>query len=99
MEPCLASWDMKIQIILGSKHFHWSCLEIKRHCFFRTFVVYIDKYYCSQWNSEIIIQGRPAGFDPLCNVVFLVLENKFENVELMHGTKIGNRREGIGVKP
>ena len=53
----------------------------------------------TQWNSEILIQGCPDGSNTQPNVVFFVLDNKFENVNLMHGTKIGNEQEGIGVKP
>ena len=43
-----------------------------------------------QWNSDMLIKGRPAGSDFLCNVVYLMLENDFKNVKLTHGTKIGN---------
>ena len=33
------------------------------------------------------------------NVAFHSLEMEFEQVELTHGTKIGNGWEGIGVQP
>ena len=52
--------------------------------------------YISQWNSEILIRGRSAGSDPQRNVAFHLLENEFENVELMHGTRLGMDGKALG---
>ncbi len=50
----------------------------------------------SQYKSEIFIQGRSARSDPQCYVVFLLLENEFENVELTHGTRLGMDGKALG---
>jgi len=59
-----------------------------------TFVRYI--------NINININIRLFSFSvvrPDPNVAFHSLEMEFEQVELTHGTKIGNGWEGIGVQP
>ena len=57
-------------------------------------MLYVSQYYHSGTRLSSFSVVRP---DP--NVAFHSLEMEFEQVELTHGTKIGNGWEGIGGQP